>query len=328
MTTIQDVARYAHVGAATVSRVINGTGYVKEETRERIEQAIRELDYTPNEMARNLFRRRTNIVAILMPEVAYPYFAEFIEAAETVLYEKGYQAMICSTRKEQNYEEYYLDLLKQQRVDGIITGVHTLKTEKYNSIDGPIVALDRQLNDRIPCVAVNHREGGRLAAEELIRAGCKNVVQCTGIQAVSTPSNDRHTVFAEIMKEHGVTCHSYEMKWNTFAHSYYSRVADRITEKYPEADGFFATDTTAISLINSAVSRGRHYPEDFKVVGYDGTYASKLIYPGMTTIIQPIERLAEKCVEVLMEMIDGKTVKKKNIMLDVALKRGGSTQPF
>lgn len=328
MKTIQDVARRAGVGAATVSRVINGTGYVKEDTRERIQKAIEELDYTPNEMARNLFHRKSHIVAILMPEVSYPYYGEFVNAAEMALYNQGYQTMICTTRKEKNYEAYYLDLLKQQRVDGIITGVHTLKIEKYDLIDGPIVALDRELNARIPCVAVNHREGGRLAAEELIRAGCKNVLQCTGTRAVSTPSNERHWVFADVMREHGITCHNYEMKWNTFANSYYSREAELITEKYPDVDGFFATDTTALCLIRSAMSRGRRYPGDFKVVAYDGTYASSLIYPTMTTIVQPITQLAEKCVEVLMSLIEGKALKQMNFLLDVELKRGDSTQSF
>lgn len=328
MKTIQDVARRAGVGAATVSRVINGTGYVKEDTRERIQKAIEDLDYTPNEMARNLFHRKSHLVAILMPEVSYPYYGEFVNAAEMILYNHGYQTMICTTRKQKNYEAYYLDLLKQQKVDGIITGVHTLKTEKYDLIEGPIVALDRELNAKIPCVSVDHREGGRLAAEELIRAGCRNVLQCTGIRAVSTPSNERHWVFADIMREHGIACYNYEMKWNTFAHSYYSREAEIITEKFPKVDGFFATDTTAMCIIKSAVSRGRRYPQDFKVVAYDGTYASSLIYPTMTTIVQPITQLAEKCVEVLMDLIDGKPLKQKNYLLDVELKRGGSTQSF
>lgn len=328
MKTIQDVARRAGVGAATVSRVINGTGYVKEDTRERIQKAIEELDYTPNEMARNLFHRKSHIVAILMPEVSYPYYAEFINAAEIALYNQGYQTMICTTGKEKNYEAHYLDLLKQQRVDGIITGVHTLKTEKYDLIDGPIVALDRELNARIPCVSVNHWEGGRLAAEELIRAGCRNVLQCIGVRSASTPFNERHWVFEKIMQEHGITCHNYEMKWNTFTPSYYSREAELITEKYPDVDGFFATDITALSIIKSAASRGKRYPRDYKVIAYDGTYASNLIYPTLTAIVQPIGQLAEKCVEVLMNLIEGKPLKQKNYMLDVELKRGDSTQNF
>lgn len=326
MATIQDVARRAHVGAATVSRVLNKNGYVKEETRERVLQAIKELNYTPNEMARNLYRRKSGIVAIIMPEISYPYFGEFANAAEIVLFEHGYQSMICTTGKAENYEVHYLDLLKQQRVDGIITGVHTLETQKYNEIDGPIVALDRLLNDRIPCVAVNHSKGGRLAAEELIAAGCRNVLQCTGTGMVTTPSNARHEVFANIMKDRGISCHSYKMRWNAFDYSYYNETAEELIDKYPDVDGIFATDVTVLSLLKAAQAKGRRYPEDIKAVAYDGTYVSSLIYPSLTTIVQPIFELASTCVDVLMKMIQGQEIKEKNIQLEVQLRRGESTR--
>ena len=135
MATIQDVAKYAHVGVATVSRVLNESGYVRADTREKVMAAIRELDYTPNEMARNLYHKKTGIVAIIIPAISHPYFAEFTSAAEVALFRKGYQTMICNTWREQNYETYYLELLKKQRVDGIITGVHTLDIEQYKEMN-------------------------------------------------------------------------------------------------------------------------------------------------------------------------------------------------
>ena len=93
MATIQDVAKRAQVGVATVSRVLNDSGYVKAETKEKIQRAIKELNYTPNAVARNLYHRKTGIAALLVPEISHPYFAEFIDAAETALYSYGYQCM-------------------------------------------------------------------------------------------------------------------------------------------------------------------------------------------------------------------------------------------
>lgn len=328
MVTIQDVARHAKVGAATVSRVLNESGYVKEETREKIQRAIEELNYVPNEVARNLYHRKTGIVAILVPEVSHPYFAEFINAAEIALFNHGLQTMICNTWKEKNAESFYLDILKQQRVDGIITGVHSLDVKQYQGIDRPIVALDRTLDEKIPCVAVNHEKGGRMAAEELIAAGCKNVLQCTGVRKVTSPSNIRHRVFRETMEEHGIVCHDYISKWNAFDREYYFQAADEITDKYPNVDGFFATDIMAAALIKYAVMKGRRYPEDFKVVGYDGTYLSEMFYPRLTTIVQPINELAVTCVDLLVDLINGKNPEKKNIRLDVQLRRGESTTSF
>lgn len=328
MTTIQDVARHAHVGAATVSRVLNGSGYVKEETKEKILLAIKELNYTPNEMARNLYHRKSGIVALIVPEVSHPYFSEFINAAEIALFKYGYQSMICNTWREQNYETHYLELLKQQRVDGIITGVHTLDTEQYARIDRPIVALDRQLGEKIPCVAVNHEKGGRLAAEALIHAGCTKVLQCTGVRRVTTPSNVRHEVFEQVMKEHGIPCYNYLSKWNGFSYADYSQAAEEIAEKYTDVDGFFATDIMAVSLIRSLQARGRKYAEDFKIVAYDGTFVSCLPHPSLTTVLQPIEELAATCVDVLMELIKGNAPEKMNIQLDVSFRQGESTKSF
>lgn len=328
MTTIQDVARHAHVGAATVSRVLNGSGYVKDATREKVLKAIKELNYTPNEMARNLYHRKSGIVAIIVPEISHPFFAEFINAAEIALCNHGYQSMICNTWKDQNYEARYLEILKQQRVDGIITGSHTLDIKHYQSTDRPIIALDRDLGPGIPCVAVDHVEGGRMAAEELIRAGCKNVLQCTGTDTISTPSNARHETFDRVMKEHGITCHNYVQKQNMFDYSYYDRISDEITDKYPDVDGFFATDGLALSLIRASMKKGRCYPKDFKVVAYDGTYISRLIYPSVTTIVQPINELAVQCVQLMMELIQERVPEEKNRKLKVTLRRGESTEKF
>ncbi|MGN0355005.1 MAG: substrate-binding domain-containing protein, partial [Muricoprocola sp.] len=233
-----------------------------------------------------------------------------------------------NTWREQNYEAHYLDLLKQQRVDGIITGVHTLDTEQYSSLDRPIVALDRRLGQHIPCVAVNHEKGGKMAAEALIQAGCRSVLQCTGTRRVTTPSNKRHEVFEEIMKKQGIPCYNYLTKWNGFEYSDYAQAAVDIADNYPQVDGYFATDIMAVTLIRELQARGRKYPEDFKIVGYDGTFVSKLPYPSLSTIVQPIEELATTCVDILMERIEGKTSERKNIILDVTFRQGESTRSF
>ena len=114
---------------------------------------MRELDYTPNELARNLFHKKTGIIAVLVPTVAHPFFAEFVEYVEAELYNCGYKTMLCNTVKEENAELEYLDMLNRHIVDGVITGVHSLDVEEYLKIHKPIVALDRYLGEDIPVVA-------------------------------------------------------------------------------------------------------------------------------------------------------------------------------
>ncbi len=328
MATIQDVAKHAHVGVGTVSRVLSGKGYVKETTRQKVLDSIQVLDYTPNEMARNLFFRKTGIVAVIVPELSHPFFAEFVNAVEVALCENDYQTMICNTYYEQNYELRYLDMLKRQKVDGIIFCAHTLDVEQYQNVDRPIVALDRDLGGGIPCVAVDHQEGGRLAAEELIRAGCRNVMQfggSTGEYRVSTPSNQRYEVFAQVMREHGIPCYCHPMKWNSFDYQYYMDITKQMLDDRPDVDGIFATDLIVMAALRAALSKGKRVPEELKLVAYDGTKGIDLMSPSITTIVQPITELASESVRLMMDLIQGRESEKRNIKLRVSLRRGAST---
>ncbi len=329
MATIQDVAKHAQVGVGTVSRVLSGKGYVKAETRQRVQASIEELNYTPNEMARNLFFQKSGIVAVIVPEVAHPFFAQFVNAAEMVLCEKGYQTMICNTYYEQNYEQRYLEMLKQRRVDGIIFGAHTvLDISQYENIQLPIVALDRDLGENIPRVSVDHRTGGRMAAEELIRSGCRNVLQFVGSKKeteVSTPANVRHDIFAETMKQHGISCRSCCVKWPTADISYYQTTATRLLEDYPDVDGIFATDLMSMAILQSALLHRKRIPEDLKLITYDGTSSIGLTYPRITAIVQPIERLANEAVHLIVDLIHGKKIKNKKVELQAVLRPGDTT---
>ena len=329
MATIQDVAKHAQVGVGTVSRVLSGKGYVKQETREKIEKSIAELNYTPNQMARNLFFHKSGIVAVIVPDAGHPFFAQLVNAMEIALCEKGYQTMICNTYYEENYELRYLDMLKQQRVDGIIFGSHTTQDiSRYRNIQRPIVAFDRKLGDDIPCVMSDHKTGGRLAAEELIWSGCRKVVQVGDIKAkdrVFTPSQERYKVFAKTMEKNGIACLTWDEQWATSDIDYYRKAADEILDKYPDADGIFATDMMIMALLQAALSRGKQVPEHLKLVAYDGTALLGLIYPRVTAVVQPIAQLAQRAVQLVVDQIEEKPIKEKRVELPVLLRSGDTT---
>ena len=194
MASIKDVAQKAGVGVGTVSRVINGSGYVAADTRKKIEQAISDLEYTPNELARNLFRNRTGIIGVLIPDLDHPFFSAFTRETEVALYKRGYKAMICNTVGSSNRERDYLNMLDRNMVDGIITGAHTLHWKEYVNRKRTIVALDQDFGPEIPMVGSDHAYGGKLAAEIMLKNNCKRVVHITGI-APNVAANDRHIIF-------------------------------------------------------------------------------------------------------------------------------------
>ena len=325
MAGIKDVAKRAGVGVGTVSRMLNDSGYVAEETREKIEGAMRELNYTPNELARNLYHKRSGIIAVLVPNVSNPFFTEFVDYAEAELYEAGYKMMICNTVKERNAELEYLDMLNRHIVEGVITGVHSLDVEEYRKIHKPIVALDRYLGEHIPVVAVNHKEGGRLAAETLIRNGCKKVLHFMGSTAVESPYHERHYEFERIMKANHIKTYTYELEWNRFDSEYHREAVQDVFAKGIEFDGVFGVDGLAIECMNESIRRHLKVPRDVKFVSYDGTFITELVEPKMTSVVQPIEGLAKESVRLLCNLIGGKEYNNKEVVLGVQLRKGNTT---
>lgn len=325
MAGIKDVARRAGVGVGTVSRMLNDSGYVAEETREKIEIAMRELNYIPNELARNLYHKRTGIIAVLVPNVSNPFFAEFVDFVEAELYAAGYKMMLCNTVKASNAELEYLDMLNRHIVDGVITGVHSLDMEEYRKIRKPIVALDRYLGERIPVVTANHKEGGRLAAEALISNGCRNILHFRGSTAVESPYHERHYEFERVMEENHIKTYFYELEWNRFDSKYYREAVEDVFSRGIEFDGVFAVDGLAIECMNEAIRRHRKVPGDVKVIAYDGTFITEIVEPRMTAVVQPIEGLAKEAVRLLSALISGKEYHNKQVVLGVKLKKGNTT---
>lgn len=325
MASIRDVAKKANVGVGTVSRFLNNSGYVSDETRSRIEAVMKELDYTPNELARNLYHKKTEIIAVLVPNVSNPFFGEFVDYAEAELYKAGFKMMLCNTTKASNAELEYLDMLNRHIVDGVITGVHSLDVDEYRKISKPIVALDRYLGEHIPVVAVNHRKGGQMAAETLIRNGCKKILHFCGSTKVESPYHERHREFNRIMRANHIETYSYELEWNRFDSDYYAEVVRDVFAKGIDFDGVFAVDRLAIVCMNEAIRRHRKVPKDVKFVAYDGTYLTEMVEPKLTAIVQPMEALARESVKLMMELISGQTYVNKEVMLDVTLRKGKTT---
>lgn len=326
MSSIQEVAKKAGVGVGTVSRVINDSGYVSEKTRKKVEEVIEELNYKPNELARNLFRNRTNIVAVITPAIGNPYYATLCSEVENRLRKYGYKTMLCNTIGEATNEEAYLEMLERNMVDGIITGTHTLNYSSYKKIKGPIVGFDTpKLNDDILIVTVDHEKGGKLAAKALIESGCKEVLQFTDATTKNYPFIKRHKAFAKEIKKAGLICREYKPKMDNFEEKFIQENIEEAFSMYPNVDGVFATDTHALLYMKKALSMGKRVPQDLKVVAYDGTFILNTAYPSPSAIVQPIDKLAKVAVDSLHAIINGEKVDRNTKVLDIEFRQGMTT---
>ena len=153
MVGMRDVAKKAGVSLSTVSLVVNGAGCVSDDMRERVAEAMRALNYVPNELARNLYHDRTNTVGVIVPTIRHPFFATLAAGLQRELSERGLRTMLCSTADSGTGEAEYVDMLRRHMMDGIVMAAHTEHAPDYwTSIGRPIVGFDCYLGEGIPSV--------------------------------------------------------------------------------------------------------------------------------------------------------------------------------
>ncbi|QGQ45231.1 LacI family DNA-binding transcriptional regulator [Metabacillus sediminilitoris] len=302
---ISDVAKRAGVSPTTVSRVLNNRGYISEETRENVHRAMNELNYFPNDVARSLFNKRSNLIGIILPTTSNPFFGELTFHIENICASLGYKVLLCNSLNRIDKEEKYLEMLMRNQVDGIIVGTHNRGIINYHKQNLAVVAIDRHLSETIPVVSSDNYEGGKMAAELLISKGCQSIIHINGQKELETPAMLRRKAYEDVMMKNGRTPITFEIP-EVFDKQSQQQVISQIFNECPDIDGLFASnDLFAASFITEAKKRGLSVPGQVKVVGYDGTETSQILLPELTTIQQPIASIAKTAVEILIKEIEG-----------------------
>ena len=330
MSTIEDVAKLAGLSRTTVSRVLNDHPYVSDEKKELVHKAMEQLGYVPNSAARSLRNQKTGIIAVLIPKISTPFFSQLIELLEMKASSKGYQLIICQTQFSKQKESRYLNLLKTRQVDGVIM---TAVENDWSVIEsflhyGPIVLCNEKIeNATIPMVYVNQEQSGYMVAKHLIERGhthigyCSNGVDSEGIRA-------RIKGFQSALKEANL------QSYNKYYFDGVSTVEDGkqvfqtlACMKVSPTAIFAGGDAAAAGMISEAKKEGWRIPEDLAVVGYDNMEITKLVDPTITTVIQPVEDMAEKSIDVICEKIHRKQFRSFEIheFFSKLLYRGSST---
>ncbi|GAB1158861.1 LacI family DNA-binding transcriptional regulator [Paenibacillus illinoisensis] len=316
MATIHDVALRAGVSVTTVSRVLNNRGYISQKTRDKVYQTMNELNYRPNEIARSLLRKQSNVIGLIIPDVSHPFFGELANYIEYYAYQNGFKIMLCNSHMEPSKEREYVEMLKGNRVDGIIMGSHTLEVDEYMNLNSPIVTIDRQIGADIPYISSDNYQGGVIAAELLLAKGRRKLAHICGNLELQMLSNRRTTGFMDVLEAHGVkpvTMHETDL--NVFSQKQYTELVERLLVEHPEVDGLFVTsDLIAIHALKQIVAHGRKVPEDIAIIGYDDIRAAGYLSPGITTIRQPVQELAELAVDLIRRQIVEEEINMKNIL--------------
>lgn len=318
MVTIKDVAKQAEVSVATVSRVLNKNGYVNSDTEKKVLQVIEDLNYKPNAVARSLFKKSSKSIALIIPDITNPFFPELARAVENTATKNGYTLHLYNSDDIEESEKGYLEILKHKYVDGVILSTNSLDKEHLESLEMPIVVLDRLYEGNVPTVISKNYEGGKLATRYLKEIGCKVISHIKGPEN-NTNAQDRYLGYLNEVKDEywfndGLVVNGdYNIKKSML-------VTKKLLIDNPQIDGVFAgNDIMAIGALKVIHQMGKRVPEDISVIGFDGISLGEMLIPELTTIAQPIYKMGQLATDMLIDLIDGKKVDIKNYELDVEL---------
>ena len=324
MVTIKDVGKHAGVSVATVSRYLNSKGYVSEDAKRAIEMAIIELDYKPNQLARSLSTKKTNIIGLLVPDITNPFFPELARAVEDTAYTNGYTVVLCNSGEQKDREIHYIESLQQKYAAGFIVTTNQLEADYYRKISLPIVALDRRLDPAIPTVTTNNIDGATIATEYLIVRGCKHILCVRGPVGLDV-AEDRFTGFMETMKNYPNI--SSDIITSQFDFDEAEKKVFDYLKTHEFVDGIFASsDVLAIGAMKAAHSLDVQIPGELQLVGFDGISMGKLLTPELTTVAQDIYKLGTAATELLIQKIEGHEIENNLTELPATLVIRSSTK--
>lgn len=308
MVTVKDVARRAGVSTATVSHVINETRFVSEDLRDKVLQAMEELEYRPNAVARSLRRQRTQNIGMIIPDVAYPFLAAVARGVEDAGFALGYSAILCESNSDLEREAMCIELLRAKRVDGIVFIAAGESTDHVRSLieqGMPVVVCDRELPGvRVDTVIADNAESGYQATAHLTRLGYRRIGCIAGPPDLCV-SNKRVEGYRRALQDHHISVdEDLIVRGDFHCLGGYEAMRELLDRGAPPAGVFACNDLMAMGAICAASQRRLRIPEDVAIVGCDDISLAAFTNPSLTTVAQPKHRMGAVAVEMLVERIE------------------------
>lgn len=317
--SIFDVAKKSGLSVVTVSRVLNNAPSVREKNRDKVLQAMKELNYQPNAAARSLARGKTGIIGLTISTLHDSFFDAVVKEVSDRLEEQGY--FLALSIVTGNEESLHRLMLQEDRVDGVIMLSPIQEDESMFELKKrniPFVMLDNQQpGTSAPSVIVDNFKGGYEATRHLIELGHKQIAHITGPQFFLS-SRERERGFRQAMGEAGLT--PYTVEQGMFQIRSGSEIASRwITSGNLPTAVFAADDYIALGVMDAFKNSGIRIPEDVSVVGFDDQFIASEFRPMLTTVRQPAEKIGRLGVELLLNMIRGSSKRNHTVQLDPEL---------
>lgn len=327
-----EVAKKAGVSTATVSRVVNQPGTVSAKLERRVLSAMQKLKYHPSTLARSFRRQRTMLIGVLIPILEHPAYSRMASSIEKQLFDRGYRALICNSEEDESREQQYIEMLLQQRVDGIIINSSARDSQSLMALgenDIPIVLFDRNLQDlRCNKVFCDNSMGGFIGMEHLIKLGHRRI-GVVGAPTYPEPIIRRLKGIREAMTAYN---HPDDPELIVTGDSQLFDMGYHAAQQLMDLDDpptaiFALTDVTAVGVMHAVAERGYKIPQDISVLGYDDIPIASYMIPPLTTIAQPIVEMGKVAVDLLLRQLEDEDQEPQSAVLETRLVERFSTAP-
>ncbi|MFW6357408.1 MAG: LacI family DNA-binding transcriptional regulator [bacterium] len=309
MPIIKDVAQYAGVSVATVSRCINTPSKVLPETRNKVEEAMQVLRYRYNSLARGFVTRQTRILGVVVPTITDPVFAESLRGIQDTAEKKGYHIILGNTDYNGTKEQRLLRKLREQQVEGIVLTSSDLHGEALEELreDGfPCVLLySKMTKGPLSSVGVDNVEGGRMAASYLLERGHRRIGMLAGSFNLSDRSLHRFQGFRDCLEEAGIGLDSKLVVETGFSLKDCNNTVARLMEHNPAPTALFCSnDLLAVGAMAGLRNIGLEVPGDVSIIGFDDTQFAASVTPALTTVRQPVYEMGKRGTSILLNMLE------------------------
>lgn len=320
-TNIYDVAKKAGVGIATVSRVINDSDKVKAETRDKIIQVMNELDYRPSKVAQNLAKQKSNAVAVILPSFVDHFFVEVLKGIQDSLEKKEVDLILYKIDVDEKRISKIMDIVHSRKVDGIAAITMNISNSNYQELlesEMPVVIADERSKD-FHSIYFDNIKGAEMAVDYLFNSGHQKIAFING-DPEHYNAQERFQGVKKAFKKHKLDLdEKYIIESDFYAEDGYQSMQELLEmprSQWPSAV-FAASDNQAIGAIQALEERALKAPDDIALIGYDNIELAK--YLKITTIWQPMYKLGQLTIEVLLKAIEGDLKERFEKELDLSL---------
>lgn len=322
--TIKDVAKLAEVSISTVSRVINESKPVSPEARRKVLHAIEELGYEPNEVARSLVTKKSNLIGVIVDDIGSYYVSQIVRGIEEIGRMYNYDILLSSSYKSKETELKFLQLLKKKQVEGIIVVSEILNEELIEQLNkSKIEYMYFNKYHKIPGVStieLDNKNSIKEMTKHLISQGHEKILYVSQNNSELTNEKIKTVGYKEIISEYKFKPYTYEINGNGIDTGYKEgkNILEEINKNNISAV-FCAEDEIAIGLINYFYDVGIKVPEDISVVGYGDTNVSSIFRPTLTTIKKPYYDIGAVSIRIMLKKLIGEPIDESNIILPMPL---------